>query len=110
MLSTITLSLLFSFTPPSIQDTQDLDFRVPNFQNAPRFDLGQGVRGRNPIRDQRETRPRLERHDDDLVRLLRKEFGDKYTIIRWRDSLIIKPIKEEKSRSNKKKRNRNRRR
>jgi len=108
MLSTIALSLLFSFTPPSIQDTRDLDFRVPNFQNAPRFDLGQGIRGRNPIRDQREARPRLERHDDDLVRLLKKEFGDKYTIIRWRGSLIIKP-NQERVRVHKKKRNRNRR-
>ena len=93
---TLALSLVMSCTPPAVHDTRDLDFRVPNFDNAPRFDMRQGMRGRTPIREQRETRPRLERHDDDLVRLLRKELGDKYTIIRWRNTIVIKPKQEVK--------------
>ena len=107
---TLALSLVMSCTPPAVHDTSDLDFRVPNFDNAPRFDMRDGMRGRNPIRQQRETRPRLERRDDGLVRLLRKELGDKYTIIRWRNSIIVIPkedtSKRRKNETSRRKKNR----
>ena len=94
MLTTLALSIMMCVTPPSVHDTKDLDFRVPSFRNAPKFDLQRGIRGGNPVRNPREDRTRLRDRDDDLVLLLRKELGDKYTIIRWRDVIIVKPLKE----------------
>ena len=106
MIIELALSMVMNFTPPTVHDTRDLDFRVPNFDNAPRFDMRDGVRGRNPIRQSRETRPRLRENNDDLVLLLRKEFGDKYKIIRWRGKIIV--IKEDNRQT--KRRNRGKRR
>lgn len=106
MIITLALSMVMNFIPPTIHDTRDLDFRVPNFNNAPRFNVQDGVRGRNPIRQQRETRPRPRENNDDLVLLLRKEFGDKYKIIRWRGNIII--IKEDNKKT--KRRNKGKRR
>ena len=94
MLATLAISIIMSVTPPSVHDTRDLDFRVPSFRNAPKFDLQRSVRGENPVRNPRESRPRLRDRDDDLVRLLKSEFGDRYTIIRWRGAIIVKPLKE----------------
>jgi len=106
MLTTLALSIMMCLTPPSVHDTKDLDFRVPNFRNAPKFDLQRSIRGENPIRNPRESRSRLKDRDDHLVRLLRSEFGDRYTIIRWRGSVIIKPLKDvsKKRRGNNKRR------
>ena len=99
MLTSIALSILMNLTPPSVHNTGDLDFKIPSFKDAPRISLGD---------DLRENRPKLKHHNDDLLRLLRKQFGDKYTIIRWRDAIIIKP-KENNERS-KKSRNKQRKR
>ena len=74
--------------PPQIHDTRDLDFQVPSFTNAPRFSLNRSLTGRMPIDNPRQSR-RVER-EDKLLDLLLDEYGDEYSIIRWRGSLIIR--------------------
>jgi hypothetical protein len=108
ILTTLAISIAMNITPPAVHDTKDLDFRVPNFHNAPKFNLHRGLQGTNPVGEPRERRPRLADRNDDLLRLLNEEFGDKYTIIRWRGCIIVKPIKEDNSTIIREKRNNNR--
>tara|TARA_R110002020_G_scaffold122554_2_gene278204 strand:- start:468 stop:776 length:309 start_codon:yes stop_codon:yes gene_type:complete len=71
-----------------VYTTRDLDFTVPNFNNAPRFSLNDSVRGqRVPFENPRDHVE--EPKEDKLLDILREEYGDEYRIIRWKNELIV---------------------
>ena len=93
LFAAIVTSLLLS-SPVVQQDTtvvyttRDLDFTVPNFNNAPRFSLNDSVRGqRVPFENPRDHVE--EPKEDKLLDILREEYGDEYRIIRWKNELIV---------------------
>ncbi len=71
-----------------IYSTIDLDFIVPNYNNAPRFLINDSVQGqRVPFENPRDHVE--EPKEDKLLDILREEYGDEYRIIRWRNQLIV---------------------
>ena len=73
----------------------DLLFEVPQFDNAPRFNLNQALNGNwtpeNPRKKDRKTQKELERK---LIDLMWDEYPDAESIRIWRGNLIIKLPKE----------------
>lgn len=73
----------------------DLLFEVPQFDNAPRFNLNQALNGNwtpeNPRKKDRKTQKELERK---LIDLMWEEYPDAESIRIWRGNLIIKLPKE----------------
>ena len=73
----------------------DLLFEVPQFDNAPRFNLNQALNGNwtpeNPRKKDRKTQKELERK---LIDLMWEEYPDSESIRIWRGNLIIKLPKE----------------
>ena len=73
----------------------DLLFEVPQFDNAPRFNLNQALNGNwtpeNPKKKDRKTQKELERK---LIDLMWEEYPDAESIRIWRGNLIIKLPKE----------------
>ena len=77
-------------SPPSteIHYTRDLDFQIPFYTNAPRFLMNRSLRpGRIPIENPKR---KVKKKTDPLLNLLLDEYGDEYTTIRWRGSIIIR--------------------
>jgi hypothetical protein len=73
----------------------DLLFEVPQFDNAPRFNLNQALNGNwtpeNPRKKDRKTQKELEKK---LIDLMWEEYPDAESIRIWRGNLIIKLPKE----------------
>ena len=73
----------------------DLLFEVPQFDNAPRFNLNQALNGNwtpeNPRKKDRKTQKELEKK---LIDLMWDEYPDAESIRIWRGNLIIKLPKE----------------
>ena len=73
----------------------DLLFEVPQFDNAPRFNLNQALNGNwtpeNPRKKDRKTQKELERK---LIDLMWEEYPYAESIRIWRGNLIIKLPKE----------------
>ena len=73
----------------------DLLFEVPQFDNAPRFNLNQALNGNwtpeNPRKKDRKTQKELERK---LIDLMWEEYPDAESIRIWRGNLIIKLPKD----------------
>jgi hypothetical protein len=70
---------------------QDLMFEVPNFTNAPKFNLGQAVNGNfvpeTPKKMDRKTRKELERK---LIDLMWEEYPDAQSIRIWNGNMIVR--------------------
>ena len=70
---------------------QDLMFEVPNFTNAPKFNLGQAVNGNfvpeTPKKMDRKTRKELERK---LIDLMWEEYPDAESIRIWNGNMIVR--------------------
>ena len=73
----------------------DLLFEVPQFDNAPRFNLNQALNGNwtpeSPKKKDRKTQKELERK---LIDLMWEEYPDAESIRIWRGNLIIKLPKD----------------
>ena len=73
----------------------DLLFEVPQFDNAPRFNLNQALNGNwtpeNPRKKDRKTQKELEKK---LIDLMWDEYPDAESIRIWRGNLIIKLPKD----------------
>ena len=73
----------------------DLLFEVPQFDNAPIFNLNQALNGNwtpeNPSKKDRKTQKELERK---LIDLMWDEYPDAESIRIWRGNIIIKLPKE----------------
>ena len=73
----------------------DLLFEVPQFDNAPRFNLNQALNGNwtpeNPKKKDRKTQKELEKK---LIDFMWDEYPDAESIRIWRGNLIIKLPKD----------------
>jgi len=69
----------------------DLLFEIPQFNNAPRFNLNQALNGtwipESPTKIDRKTRKKTEKK---LIDLLWEEYPDALSIRIWRGNAIIK--------------------
>ena len=86
MILAFTLGLALA-NPINIYDTSDLTFDVPNFNNAPVFNMDTGI----PGQPTHVVRSNSKRHEEKLDRIL-KEFcdtNDEYKFIRFRGHLIV---------------------
>jgi len=80
--------------PIRIYYTLDLTFDVPNFDNAPVFNMSNGMSGQGNLfgPPKHEVRSNHKQHEEKLDEIL-KEFtdpDDAYTFIRWRGQLIVR--------------------
>jgi hypothetical protein len=70
---------------------QDLMFEVPNFTNAPKFNLGSALNGNfvpeTPKKMDRKTRKELERK---LIDLMWEEYPDAQSIRIWNGNMIVR--------------------
>jgi len=70
---------------------QDLLIEVPNFTNAPKFNLGEAVNGNfipeTPKRMDRKTKKELERK---LMDLMWEEYPDAQSIRIWNGNMIVR--------------------
>jgi hypothetical protein len=70
---------------------QDLLFEVPNFTNAPRFNLGAALNGaidiESPKKMDRKSRKKLE---SNLIDMMWDEYPDAISIRIWHGSLIVR--------------------
>ena len=92
----LALALLLALATPAMGTTivvpvQDLLFEIPQFNNAPKFNLGQAVQGQwipeSPTRVDRKTKRELERK---LINMLWDEYPDAQSIRIWNGSVIIR--------------------
>lgn len=70
---------------------QDLMFEVPNFTNAPKFQLGAALNGNfvpeTPKRMDRKTKRELEKK---LISMMWDEYPDAQTIRIWNGNMIVR--------------------
>lgn len=70
---------------------QDLMFEVPNFTNAPKFELGAALNGtfvpETPKRMDRKTKRELEKK---LISMMWDEYPDAQTIRIWNGNMIVR--------------------
>lgn len=70
---------------------QDLMFEVPNFTNAPKFELGAALNGNfvpeTPKRMDRKTKRELEKK---LISMMWDEYPDAQTIRIWNGNMIVR--------------------
>jgi hypothetical protein len=70
---------------------QDLLFDIPNFTNAPRFNLGAALNGaidiESPKKMDRKSRKKLE---SNLIDMMWDEYPDAISIRIWHGSLIVR--------------------
>lgn len=70
---------------------QDLLFEVPNFTNAPKFQLGAALNGNfvpeTPKRMDRKTKRELEKK---LISIMWDEYPDAQTIRIWNGNMIVR--------------------
>jgi hypothetical protein len=70
---------------------QDLMFEVPNFTNAPKFELGAALNGNfvpeTPKRMDRKTKRELEKK---LINIMWDEYPDAQTIRIWNGNMIVR--------------------
>jgi len=70
---------------------QDLMFEVPNFTNAPKFELGAALNGNfvpeTPQRMDRKTKRELEKK---LINIMWDEYPDAQTIRIWNGNMIVR--------------------
>ena len=70
---------------------QDLMFEVPNFTNAPKFQLGAALNGNfvpeTPQRMDRKTKRELEKK---LISIMWDEYPDAQTIRIWNGNMIVR--------------------
>ena len=70
---------------------QDLMFEIPNFTNAPNFNLNQALNGNfvpeTPKKIDRKTRKELERK---LIDLMWEEYPDAESIRIWNGNMIVR--------------------
>jgi len=70
---------------------QDLMFEVPNFTNAPKFELGAALNGNfvpeTPQRMDRKTKRELEKK---LISIMWDEYPDAQTIRIWNGNMIVR--------------------
>lgn len=70
---------------------QDLMFEVPNFTNAPKFELGAALNGNfvpeTPKRMDRKTKRELEKK---LISIMWDEYPDAQTIRIWNGNMIVR--------------------
>lgn len=70
---------------------QDLMFEVPNFTNAPKFQLGAALNGNfvpeTPKRMDRKTKRELEKK---LINIMWDEYPDAQTIRIWNGNMIVR--------------------
>lgn len=70
---------------------QDLLFEVPNFTNAPKFELGAALNGNfvpeTPQRMDRKTKRELEKK---LINIMWDEYPDAQTIRIWNGNMIVR--------------------
>lgn len=90
----IIIGLLFPVSANAetiIIPVQDLLFEVPNFTNAPKFQLGDALNGNfvpeTPKRMDRKTKRELERK---LIDLMWDEYPDAQSIRIWNGTLIVR--------------------
>tara|TARA_R110000823_G_C15617695_1_gene467229 strand:+ start:178 stop:462 length:285 start_codon:yes stop_codon:yes gene_type:complete len=86
----LTLGLALA-NPIGIHDTSDLTFDVPNFNDAPIFNMNNAIQGSRNLFGQPAGIIRSKRNAEKLDRIL-KEFGDpndEYKFIRFRGHLIL---------------------
>ena len=74
-----------------ILPVQDLMFEVPNFTNAPKFELGAALNGNfvpeTPKRMDRKTKRELEKK---LINIMWDEYPDAQTIRIWNGNMIVR--------------------
>lgn len=96
ILKTLVILIGFLFTPSAEGETiilpvQDLLFDIPNFTNAPKFSLNEGLNGNfipeNPKKMDRKTKKELEKK---LIDILWDEYPDAQSIRIWHGNVIIK--------------------
>lgn len=106
MLSILCLVFLFYFGSPDeqsqhrytvIYDIRDLEVTVPNYLNAPEFDLNAALsgRGQSPFRDSQQVKTILPAHNgEEIINLITTfvepdAWGSEATIRYYRGNLII---------------------
>ena len=74
-----------------ILPVQDLMFEVPNFTNAPKFELGAALNGNfvpeTPKRMDRKTKRELEKK---LINIMWDEYPDAQSIRIWNGNMIVR--------------------
>lgn len=74
-----------------ILPVQDLMFEVPNFTNAPKFELGAALNGNfvpeTPQRMDRKTKRELEKK---LINIMWDEYPDAQSIRIWNGNMIVR--------------------
>ena len=90
------LVLVLLFTRPSMGETiilpvQDLLYEVPNFTNAPKFNLGAAINGEvvleTPKKITRKSKREIERN---IINMIWEEYPDAQSIRIWHGNVIIK--------------------
>jgi hypothetical protein len=74
---------------------QDLLFEIPQFTNAPQFNLGGALQGQwTPETPKRTDRPTQRQLEKKLINMLWDEYPDAESIRIWHGSVIIRLPKE----------------
>ena len=84
MFTSIAITILSLINSPAeVEDVRDITFRVPHFDNAPRFRMN----GATPFGQPRQ-RPTVANIEEKLADILVDLYGDEYDIRTWNGHII----------------------
>ena len=101
--ASIAIALSIVGSPPAeaeeprirITEIRDITFNVPNFNNAPRFNLNDSLSGTGtPFSAPRErAAENRKRNEEKLVDILFELYGDEYDIRTWNGHIIYNRVR-----------------
>ena len=84
MITSIAITILSLINSPAeVEDVRDITFRVPHFDNAPRFRINNSI----PFGQPRQ-RPTVANNEEKLADILIDLYGDEYDIRTWNGHII----------------------